>query len=449
MGDKNVLLATGIVLVALAAAVFNGLGFYYDVEGEAIDAQIAMERRQKTRLTLLIEGDPQKGEPGVVQKVDALANPDVGKGEIARIKKEIGATEQEGLQARIKDSAAAAGANDSAAVAASEARKKDEEARVAEVAKAVNELGAAFKEMEAAYGTFDTERRPLEDDLSKLQAEMLGIMESGHGKNDNVREEIAGINSRVALLEGKLKRMRERRERLEELRQDGEVLSADAALNMAVVSLGQRQGVRPGMTFEIFELKRDGEKLRKGKLRLTRVESQQSFARLLPASEVPKVCPQCGWKSDDITHLFCTYCLGGDDEKEKEAQRLSEGSVKDRVIVPDFLNPVGKGDFISSPFFLGRLKERAFTFAVIGQTARHSRQEMAAFLKENGCSLGGVVGLDTDFAIVGIGPKVVEEMEAARKLGVSVIRESELFDFFGSTGISPDVLPTEAAAGTP
>ncbi len=69
------------------------------------------------------------------------------------------------------------------------------------------------------------------------------------------------------------------------------------------------------------------------------------------------------------------------------------------------------------------------------------RQEIYSFLKENGCSLGSSVSLETDFAIVGQGPNVWQEVERARKMGVSVIRESELFDFFGRTGTSPDAPP--------
>jgi NAD-dependent DNA ligase len=195
------------------------------------------------------------------------------------------------------------------------------------------------------------------------------------------------------------------------------------------------------MVFDIFEVKRDGEKVRKGKLRLRDVQSQQSFATILAAHDVPKFCPKCGWTTNDITHIFCTYCLGGEDEKEREAQRLTEGSTKDRVTAPEFLNPVKAGDFVSSPFYLGRLKQKAFSFAIIGQAADRSSQEIGMFLKENGCTLTTNITLETDFAIVGLGPNVWQEVERARKMGVSVIRESELFDFFGQTGTSPDAPP--------
>ena len=65
------------------------------------------------------------------------------------------------------------------------------------------------------------------------------------------------------------------------------------------------------------------------------------------------------------------------------------------------------------------------------------------FLKENGCTLAPAITLETDFAIVGTGPRVDADMEKARKMGVSVLRESELFDFFGKLGSSPDDLPKD------
>ena len=81
-----------------------------------------------------------------------------------------------------------------------------------------------------------------------------------------------------------------------------------------------------------------------------------SMATTLYGYQLQVTCPQCGWQSTNLTHLFCPYCLGGDDQKDREVQRLAEGSSRDRIIAPKFLNPVRKGDRISSPFYLGRLK---------------------------------------------------------------------------------------------
>jgi hypothetical protein len=296
--------------------------------------------------------------------------------------------------------------------------------------------------MVKALKDLDDQLKGHERDLKNIQEELLSVMASERGKTETARDEILKIKSLVAVLGAKLERMRERSKRLDELHKDGLVLSADPKTNLAVVNLGSRNGVRPAMVFDVFEVRRDGKKVRKAKLRLRRVEAQQSFAVVLAARETPKVCPQCGWSTADMANVFCPYCLAGE-ESDREVQRLVEGSTRDRVIAPEFLNPVQKGDYISSPFYLGKLKKKAFTFAVIGRTADRSRQEIRMFLKENGCTLVPGVTLDTDFAIVGLGPTVDEQIDKARKMGVSVIREAELFDFFGKTGVSSSELPPE------
>jgi hypothetical protein len=430
MGEKNTLLGIGVFLFAALTMTFGSIAFYYKLEAEALQERIRIEEDKKKKVLFRIE-DPNAGIITEKGKVDE---------EIEKVKKAI-EDPTEGLLTMVKDTKAAAEKAYGEAERAHGTRQDADKKRKDSTEKAVNELGSAFGDMVKALAKLKEELEGHEKDLEKIQAELLSTMAAGRSKTDESREKIMKIRAHVATLESKLERMTERRKRLEELHKDGQVLSSDPKTNLAVVNLGKRHGVRPGMVFDIFEVKRDGKKVRKGKLRLRKVEAQQSFAVVLAACEAPKVCPQCGWSTTDITHLFCPFCLGGEDDKEREAQRLAEGSTKDRIVATEFLNPVKKGDHISSPFYLGRLKKKAFSFAVIGRTVDRSRQEIAMFLKENGCSLVASVTLDTDFAIVGTGTNVGQEIEKARKMGVSVIRESELFDFFGKAGLSPDALP--------
>jgi len=431
MGERNTIFGVGVFILAALTMSLAGTWFYYLLEGQAIEKQMAMEDGMIRDLNKLV--DEQTGIPIQTKKVEE---------ETAADKDKID-NPNEGLNTKISDTKGLVTTHYDEAGKKHQARVSKETARRDKVQKAVNSLGSACDLMTKSLVNLKKELAKYEAELKKEQDGLLTFKGEERGKTKDLRGEIMKIKGQVDILEQKLERMKERRKRLEQLHKDGTVLSSDPKTNMAVVDLGRRHGVRPGMVFDVFEAKRDGKMVRKGKVRLRRVESQQSFVVILAAREAPKVCPQCGWESTNITHLFCPYCLGGEEEREKEAQRLSEGRSTDRITAPEFLNPVKKGDFISSPFYLGRLKKRAFTFAIAGQPIDRSRQEIAMFLKENGCTLVSNINLDTDFAIVGTGPRVEGDMEKARKMGVSVLRESELFDFFGKLGTSPDALPED------
>jgi NAD-dependent DNA ligase len=439
MGERNTVIGIAILIFVSLTAVFGGLAFGYKLEAEALQKRID-----------IINAPAPVGKLAVTRlTIENPADKNGVKDEISKVNDEISALttqiddKTDGLVAKAKDTEGLVSTHFEAAKTARTETAAVEQKRRAETEKAINELGGAYRDLVDSLKKLEEELKAHEEELRKEQENLLQVMASEHGKTDKIREQIIKVKDAADTLKVKLDRMKERRARLEKLHEDGRVLSSDPGTNMAVVDLGEQHGVRPGMVFDVFEVKRDGKKVRKGKMRLRRVEAQQSFAVLLPAGEAPKVCPQCGWTTKDITHLFCTYCLGGEDEKEQEAQRLTEGSSKERIVAPEFLNPVKKGDYISSPFYLGREKKKAWTFAIAGLTIDRSTQEIATFLKENGCTLLPRITLETDFAIVGTGPTVWQEVERARKMGVSVLREAELFDFFGRAGSSPDDVPVE------
>ncbi len=433
MGERNTILGVGVFILAALTISLAGVWFYYMLEGQAIGLQLEAEGKMIGDLNKLTADTTKIGIPVKIAKV---------KTDTEALKTKIEDT-NEGLDTNLKDTEVLIKAHYEEAAKKHGERATADDTRTQAVEKAVNSLGSAYDLMTKGLDNLRKELAKYEEDLKKEQEGLLTYKADERGKGKELRQRIATIKAQADILEQKLERMKERRKRLDKLHQDGTVLSADAKTNMAVVNRGRRHGVRPGMVFDVFEVKRNGKPVRKGKLRLRRVESQQSFATILAAREAPKICPQCGWGSTDITHLFCPYCLGGEEEREKEAMRLSEGRTKDRIIAPEFLNPVKKGDFISSAFYLGRLKKKAFVFSIAGQPIDRSRQEIAMFLKENGCTLAPAITLETDFAIVGTGPRVDADMEKARKMGVSVLRESELFDFFGKLGSSPDDLPKD------
>jgi hypothetical protein len=429
MGDRNTIVVIALSVFVVLTAVFGGVAFYYNLEGEDLTGQLERERNLAKEHQVRVDG------------------PDGLKKAIAQVETQTKAQRDEAQQVRdtlCKDTRTVIDTNLADGKKAHEEREKVEAARSAAAVEDTNKVSRAYEDLRKTLSTLEDELKKNRGELDKEQATLLESKSGEVGRQDKLREELARLAAEIGVLEAKLKRMQEVRAQLMELKEDGRIVGADASTNLAVVGLGSRQGVHPGMVFEVFEVKKDGKKVVKAKVRLQKVENQQSMAVILAAQSVPKACPTCGWSTTDKAMLYCPYCRGGEDNKD--AQRLQDLGREFEVVEPDFLNPVGKGDCVSSPFYFGGKNRRAFRFAVAGQPTGHSRQEMTAYLKENGCTLVDEITVDTDFVVVGSGPKVDEDLKRARQMGASLIRESDLFDFFGRAGVSSDAPPAETAA---
>jgi len=434
MGDRNTIVTIAVVVFAVLAAVFSGIGFYYYLEGDDLDKSLRIEKPVIELLRVAVS--EQGSVPKEIKAVGA---------ETARVdREEIGDAQSKQKDTRSLIDQAKADATKS------HAAREDVDTKRTDAAKAdAAKISAAYKTLADSLKSLDEVLKKNQDELRKEQENLLDAKSVDIDKMTKLAAEVSAARDKLATMEGKLKRMKERKERLDQLNEDGQVISADQNTNLAMVNLGARQGVRPGMLFDVFELKKDGKKVRKAKLRLQKVESQQSTAVILAARPVPRSCPLCGWSTTDTTMLFCTYCRGGEPPELKDVVRLVEGTSNMAVVAPDFLNPVAKGDWISSPFYLGGKNRKAFAFAIAGQPVGHSRQEIYTFLKENGCTLAEDITIDTDFAIVGTGPNVDEDLKKARGLGVSILREQDLFNFFGRIGTSSEVPADEATNPSP
>jgi NAD-dependent DNA ligase len=440
MGDRNTIVAVALVVFVALTAVCSGVAFYYSLESEDLGKSLEAEKKLTGKLNLDVS---DQGEiPKLIvklkadtEKLDTEQADTPEAGGIQQMKKHVTENVEAFITAE-RDKA-------------TEAHKKREEIDAKRTAQAkgdADKISLAYKNIQDTLKQLDDALKQQQVELTKAQQDLLDAKSADIGKISALVNDVTAARDKLVTLREKLKRMKERRARLDQLNEDGQVISANPDTNLAVVNLGARQGVRPGMLFDVFELKKDGRKIRKAKIRLQKVESQQSTAVILAARPVPKSCSQCGWATTDATVLFCPYCRGGEPPILPDVVRLVEGAASLAVVSPDFLNPVSKGDWISSPFYLGGKNRQIFNFAIAGQPVQHSRQEIYAFLKENGCKLAEDVTIDTDFAVVGTGPNVDDELKKARLLGVSILREQDLFNFFGQMGVASDVPKDEAEA---
>ncbi len=375
MGERNQLIGGLAIFFAVASLVGGAFWLNYSIENDRLDKLKAAETAALKVLNKERDTVSKDGIPAQQKAVEES---------IKTVTSKIEGNEAEGVQGvkgKIKDTSDASAGHLRDATTAGSSREKKLKTREATINEAVTSLGSAYRELVELKARLITERKKHETDLKTEQDKLHKAMISERGRADEVRKEIAVIRKEVVMLQAKISRMKERRKKLEQLNKDGTIINSDVANNSVVVDLGKRHGVRPGMLFDVFEIKRNGKKVVKAKIRLRRVENQQSFAVVLAKQAPPKKCPSCGWSTTNPTFRFCPFCLGGDDEHSRDAMRLSPGSTKERIIAPDFFNPLRKGDYISSPFYLGRLKNQAFVFSVVGQTVDHSAEEIRMFLK--------------------------------------------------------------------
>lgn len=436
MGERNTIIIVVLVIFVVLASAFWGVGFYYMMENEDLEASIGK-----------LAGTPER--PGAIgrlkQRILDLQT------EKEAVEKRIAELNTDAETIKTKDFPVAQGVIDTAkadAITDHTEREKANQARGAQAKADANKISLAYETYWQKVKKADEALAAEQAKLVEAQVNLLKAKEQDVSKLKDAQKKNDALKIELDTLRAKMVRMRERRAHLFDLKEDGEIIAAEPETNLAVVSLGARNGVKPGMVFDVFEIKKDGKKIRKAKIRLQRVESQQSTAVILAASRAPKVCKKCGWSTTDPTMLYCVYCKFGDtgDPKEyKDVVRLQDSSRELEVVAPDLLNPVARGDHISSPFYLGGKNRRPFVFAVAGQPVGHSRQEIAKFLGENGCSLAEEITVDTDFVMLGVGPRAEPDIKNARELGASLIRERDLFDFFGRLGNGSDLPPNETA----
>lgn len=174
----------------------------------------------------------------------------------------------------------------------------------------------------------------------------------------------------------------------------------------------------------------------KGKLEVQRIHAFWSEGVLLPSKRAMPECPSCGWEANETDMKYCSYCFTGDNDDE--IQPLIEATGEMIVIGRDRLHPVRpwrkgpmgwiEGDFVANPYFTA---EEKLTFVFAGDTIRRSLREIKYFIQENGGVLQDELELDTNFLVAGTGREADRMVKLARELGVKILREDELYDFFG------------------
>jgi len=182
----------------------------------------------------------------------------------------------------------------------------------------------------------------------------------------------------------------------------------------------------------------------RGMIEIAEVRTHTSDAYILPERVRHPVCPQCGWEAYNEDMRYCPYCFLGDNNNEVQQLDQSVKSLLNKA--ENAFRPISVGDRLSNPYFSSN---RPLIFVLGSEPVRRNRQELKAFIEENGGrvldpsvllrrpddlsspALVDVLPSEVNYLIPGGGPDANKLLKRARELGIRVMREEEIFEFFG------------------
>jgi len=204
---------------------------------------------------------------------------------------------------------------------------------------------------------------------------------------------------------------------------DGVVLTVNVETRQAVISIGEEQGVKRGMRFEVFQVRRGGRRAHKGYLVVRSTGRETANCIILEQAVNLGRCPSCGYTARLPEETNCPYCTGSG--QGLHIQRLS-ASPRAAVIgmTPD--DPIVAGDLVQNPFLEPGKQLR---IAVKGDPLHPSykTEDLIAAVRWHGGIVDAEVGAGTDILLAG--KWATEETRRARELGIRVLHHFEVFDF--------------------
>lgn len=185
--------------------------------------------------------------------------------------------------------------------------------------------------------------------------------------------------------------------------------------------------------------------LPKGTIEVFKVHRHTSEAVILPERWRLPVCSQCGWEAPDQKMRHCPFCFLGENNDEVQALEATRKELISRAEDP--FKPIAVGDSLSNPYFS---PTSPLIFAIAGEPVSRNRQELVAFIEEHGGRVvssdvlvrppglvavtGAALPIEINYLVVGTGEEAERLLKRARDLGIRVMRDEELYEFFGRAG---------------
>jgi hypothetical protein len=235
------------------------------------------------------------------------------------------------------------------------------------------------------------------------------------------RKERSRHNTELARAKDELERASARDPIEVDVAADGAILNSDIEGRLVVISIGEQQGVKRGMRFEVFQLRNGGRRVRKGFVDVRSVDRETASCTIIERKIKLPRCPSCGYVGRYAEEQFCPNCTGGGILFQRLRASPRESSLG---INPS--DPIVVGDLIQNPLFDPGMKLR---FAVKGDPLHtdYRTEDLMTAIRWHGGVIDSDVGAQTDVLLAG--KWATEESRKASELGIHVLHHYELFNF--------------------
>ena len=223
---------------------------------------------------------------------------------------------------------------------------------------------------------FDATQRRLQEEKAAVEKQMAT-------KEEERLMVEARLESEIKRLEGRIVELTEKKKKsLADTDQDGEIVYSDQRLGLAWINIGQKDRVRRGTVFDVFQYVKGGVKKSKGKVEVKSLEEDTAQVAILNQT--------------------------------------------------DPSDPIVKGDFVASPFF-DMKKQMVFVFvgSKLSSRSRYGMDELVRRIEETGGRVDKTVTIDTDFMIAIDEAEQSDEFQRGVQFGVVIMREPELLEYLG------------------
>ncbi len=292
----------------------------------------------------------------------------------------------------------------------------------------------AVSESKKAVGNYTTRKDDSQkrndtqiQDLTKKRQQLIKDIEDFKNKVAKEKDDLTGERTHLKnVLSDRERKISElvTREAAGGLPAIGLVMTSDPQHDLAVVNLGTRHGVKPGMRFEVFQIRRGNRRVHKGYLEVKTANPEVSSCTILVKEVRLPRCPICSYTATDVEQKFCPRCTAPG--TSQGAQKLNDAP-KVALRGKSVTDPIVKGDLIYNPLFSpGRTRR----YAISGQPLVKSKAYTKEAIKEAVLFHGNVVddelSAKTDILIALRGS---EEANRAKELGIIVVHGWELFRY--------------------
>ena len=292
----------------------------------------------------------------------------------------------------------------------------------------------AISESKKAVGNYHTRKDDSQkrndtqiQDLTKKRQKLIKDIEDFKNKVATEKDELTGERTHLKnVLSDRERKISElvTREAAGGLPAVGLVMTSDPQHDLAVVNLGTRHGVKPGMRFEVFQIQRGNRRVHKGYLEVKTANPEVSSCTILVKEVRLPRCPICSYTANDVEQKYCPRCTAPG--TSQGAQKLND-SPKVALRGKSVTDPIVKGDLIYNPLFSpGRTRR----YAISGQPLVKSKAYTKEAIKEAVLFHGNIVddelSAKTDILIALRGS---EEANRAKELGIIVVHGWELFRY--------------------